>query len=138
MDRQLQAVVARGDGDQSAGGSPLAERAGELLRRLAGPDARLRADQTAAIEAVAGDRRRALVVQRTGFGKSAIYFIATRLLRDAGSGPTLVVSPLLALMRDQVAAAERMGVRSATINSTNLDDWDAIEAALAAGEIDLL
>ncbi|MGH9012161.1 MAG: RecQ family ATP-dependent DNA helicase, partial [Acidimicrobiia bacterium] len=84
------------------------------------------------------ERRRTLVVQRTGFGKSAIYFIATRLLRDAGAGPTLVVSPLLALMRDQVAAAERMGVRSATINSTNPDDWSEIEAALAAGDIDLL
>src|SRR5438874_6527790 len=99
--------------------APLLERAVELLRVLAGPEVNLRADQAAAIEAVAGERRRALVVQRTGFGKSAIYFIATRLLRDAGSGPTLVVSPLLALMRDQVAAAERMGVRSATINSTN-------------------
>jgi ATP-dependent DNA helicase RecQ len=118
--------------------NPLVERAGELLRQLAGPDARLRSDQAAAIEAVAGDRRRTLVVQRTGFGKSAIYFIATRLLRDAGSGPTLVVSPLLALMRDQVSAADRMGVRSATINSTNLDEWTEIEASLAAGDIDLL
>ena len=118
--------------------TPLVDRAGELLCRLAGPEARLRPDQMAAIEAVAGERRRTLVVQRTGFGKSAIYFIATRLLRDAGAGPTLVVSPLLALMRDQVAAAERMGVRSATINSTNPDDWSEIEASLAAGEIDLL
>jgi ATP-dependent DNA helicase RecQ len=118
--------------------TPLVERAGELLCQLAGPDAVLRADQAAAIEAVAGRRRRTLVVQRTGFGKSAIYFIATRLLRDAGAGPTLVVSPLLALMRDQVAAAMRMGVRSATINSTNPDEWSAIEAALAAGDIDLL
>src|SRR3954449_8856551 len=118
--------------------TPLVDRAGELLCRLAGPAARLRPDQVAAIEAVAGERRRTLVVQRTGFGKSAIYFIATRLLRDAGAGPTLVVSPLLALMRDQVAAAERMGVRSATINSTNLDDWAEIETRMNAGEIDLL
>ena len=116
----------------------LVERAGELLCQLAGPDAVLRADQAAAIEAVVGQHRRTLVVQRTGFGKSAIYFIATRLLRDAGAGPTLVVSPLLALMRDQVAAAGRMGVRSATINSTNPDEWAAIEASLAAGEVDLL
>ena len=101
----------------------LLDQAAQLLCRLAGPEARLRPDQGAAIEAVAGDRRRTLVVQRTGFGKSAIYFIATRLLREAGAGPTLVVSPLLALMRDQVAAAGRMGVRSATINSTNPDDW---------------
>jgi ATP-dependent DNA helicase RecQ len=138
MDAQLQAVAEAEQGGSAAGTSALLERAGELLRALAGPDAHLRADQVAAIEAVAGARRRALVVQRTGFGKSAIYFIATRLLRDAGAGPTLVVSPLLALMRDQVAAAERMGVRSATINSTNADDWEAIEAALAGGEIDLL
>lgn len=109
-----------------------------LLERLAGPDARLRPEQTEAIRAVVDARQRVLVVQRTGFGKSAIYFIATRLLRDRGAGPTLVVSPLLALMRDQVAAAERMGVRSATINSTNLDEWAEIEQRMHAGEIDLL
>jgi ATP-dependent DNA helicase RecQ len=118
--------------------APVAERAAELLIQLAGPAARLRPAQLAAIEAVVVDRRRALVVQRTGFGKSAVYFIATRLLRDRGAGPTLVVSPLLALMRDQVAAAERMGVRSATINSTNPDEWREVEARLADGEIDLL
>lgn len=116
----------------------IAGRATELLHTLAGPTAELRPAQLAAIEAVVGDRRRTLVVQRTGFGKSAVYFIATRLLRDAGAGPTLVVSPLLALMRDQVAAAERMGVRSATINSTNPDDWHEIEQRLGAGELDLL
>jgi ATP-dependent DNA helicase RecQ len=118
--------------------STVAERAQDLVQVLAGPDAVLRPEQLAAVEAIVTERRRALVVQRTGFGKSAIYFIATRLLRDAGGGPTLVVSPLLALMRDQVAAAERMGVRSATVNSTNVDDWAAIEAQLAAGELDLL
>jgi ATP-dependent DNA helicase RecQ len=110
----------------------------ELLETLAGPAARLRPAQLAALEVVVEQRGRALVVQRTGFGKSAIYFIATRLLRVAGAGPTLVVSPLLALMRDQVAAAERMGVRSATINSTNVDDWSSVQAAVEAGEIDLL
>jgi ATP-dependent DNA helicase RecQ len=115
-----------------------AERAQALLEVLAGPDARLRPDQATAIEAVVDARRRALVVQRTGFGKSAIYFIATRLMRDAGAGPTLVVSPLLALMRDQIAAAERMGVRAASINSTNLDDWPEVEARIAADDIDLL
>ncbi|HKY16586.1 MAG TPA: DEAD/DEAH box helicase, partial [Microthrixaceae bacterium] len=117
---------------------PFETRAQQLLEVLAGPDASLRPEQLAAIRAVAEDRGRALVVQRTGFGKSAIYFIATRMLRDEGSGPTLVVSPLLALMRDQVVAAERMGVRSATINSTNIDDWVEIEAAVAAGDVDLL
>jgi len=118
--------------------SATAGRAQVLLERLAGPGAVLRPEQAAAIDAVTADGGRALVVQRTGFGKSAIYFIATRLRRDAGHGPTLVVSPLLALMRDQVAAAERLGVRSATINSTNVDDWDDIERRIAAGEIDLL
>jgi ATP-dependent DNA helicase RecQ len=122
----------------AAAPTAIAERAQELLARLAGPAAVLRPDQAAAIEEVVGHRRRALVVQRTGFGKSAIYFIATRMLRDAGAGPTLLVSPLLALMRDQVAAAERMGVRSATINSTNVGDWHDIEAQVAAGELDLL
>jgi len=109
-----------------------------MLEALAGPEARLRPEQLAAIEVVADQHGRALVVQRTGFGKSAIYFIATKLRRDAGAGPTLVVSPLLALMREQVAAAERLGVRSATINSTNIDDWSAIEAEVAAGQVDLL
>jgi ATP-dependent DNA helicase RecQ len=119
-------------------GPPVTDRAQQLLADLAGPSAVLRPEQAEAIEAVVTRRRRTLVVQRTGFGKSAIYFIATRLLRDAGAGPTLVVSPLLALMRDQVAAAERMGVRSATINSTNVDDWHDIEKLLAAGDLDLL
>ncbi len=126
------------DAAPATAATPLAQRAQELLQQLAGPGARLRPDQLTAIEAIAGDRSRALVVQRTGFGKSAIYFIATRLLREAGAGPTLVVSPLLALMRDQVAAAERMGVRSATINSTNVDDWLAIEHDIAAGDVDLV
>jgi ATP-dependent DNA helicase RecQ len=116
----------------------LAARAQAHLEVLAGPGATLRAEQLAAIDAVVAQGRRALVVQRTGFGKSAIYFIATKLLREAGAGPTLVVSPLLALMRDQVAAAERMGVRSATVNSTNPDDWAEIEAQVDRGELDLL
>src|SRR5258706_367142 len=89
MDAQRQAGAEAEQGGSAARPPAPPERAGELLGALAGPDARLRADQAAAIEAVAGARRRALVVQRTGFGKSAIYFIATRLLRDAGAGPTL-------------------------------------------------
>ena len=114
------------------------DRAQELLTALAGPDAVLREDQAHAIRLLAVDRRRALVVQRTGWGKSAVYFLATRLLRDAGAGPTLLVSPLLALMRDQIAAAERAGVRAATVNSTNRDDWDDVARQVKAGEIDLL
>lgn len=78
------------------------------------------------------------MVQRTGWGKSAVYFIGTALLRERGAGPTLIVSPLLALMRDQLAAARRMGLTAETVNSTNVDDWQAIEARVAAGEVDLL
>ena len=116
----------------------VARRAQELLRALAGQQATLRDDQLAAIQALVVDRRRAVVVKRTGWGKSAVYFLATRLLRDAGAGPTLLVSPLLSLMRDQIAKAEAIGIRAATINSTNLDQWRLIEAELAAGRVDLL
>ena len=94
----------------------LRARAEEHLRALAGPDARLREDQWRAIEALVVERRRALVVQRTGWGKSAVYFVATALLRAAGAGATVIVSPLLALMRNQVAAADRAGIRAHTIN----------------------
>ena len=105
---------------------------------LAGQQATLRDDQLAAIQALVVDRRRVVVVKRTGWGKSAVYFLATRLLRDAGAGPTLLVSPLLSLMRDQIAKAEAIGIRAATINSTNLDQWRQVEAELAAGRVDLL
>jgi ATP-dependent DNA helicase RecQ len=88
--------------------------------------------------AVVADRRRTLLVARTGFGKSAVYFSATKMLRDRGWGPTVVVSPLLALMRDQVAAAERLGLAAVTINSSNIDIWEEIERRIHDNEIDLL
>ncbi|MBH0777169.1 RecQ family ATP-dependent DNA helicase [Nocardia bovistercoris] len=116
----------------------LRERAEHLLRELAGPSARLREDQWVAIEALVVSRRRALVVQRTGWGKSAVYFIAAKLLRGAGRGPTVIVSPLLALMRNQVAAADRAGVVAATINSGNVTEWDEIHRRVAAGAVDVL
>ena len=109
-----------------------------LLRELAGPDAVLREDQWVAIEALVVQRRRALVVQRTGWGKSAVYFIAAKLLRAQGLGPTVIVSPLLALMRNQVASAERAGVRAATINSGNMTEWEDVHADVAAGNLDVL
>jgi ATP-dependent DNA helicase RecQ len=105
---------------------------------MLGPEAAFRPGQWEAVEAAVVRRQRVLVVQRTGRGKSAVYFLATRLLRDAGTGPTLVVSPLLSLMRDQLRAAERIGVRAATINSTNREEWDSVEAALAGNTVDLL
>ncbi len=115
------------------------EAAEAHLRALVGrDDVRLHEDQWTAVEALAVDRRRALVVQRTGWGKSAVYFVATLLLRAEGAGPTVIVSPLLALMRNQIAAAERAGVRAVTVNSTNTEQWDAIHAQIHAGEVDVL
>ena len=116
----------------------LTSAAEAVLAELAGPTATLRTDQLAAIDTLVTGHARVLLVQATGWGKSAVYWIATRLLRAAGGGPTLVVSPLLALMRNQVAAAERAGIRAATINSANLDDWREIEARIRADEIDVL
>lgn len=109
-----------------------------VLRRSLGPEAEFRDGQWEAIDAVANGQQRALVVQRTGWGKSLVYFICTRILRDRGGGPTLIVSPLLALMRDQLRLAERMGLRAATLNSANMDDWSTIERALADDALDLL
>ncbi|RKN72841.1 RecQ family ATP-dependent DNA helicase [Streptomyces klenkii] len=112
-----------------------------VLARLVGDTtgtARLREDQWLAIEALVAHHRRALVVQRTGWGKSAVYFVATALLRARGSGPTVIVSPLLALMRNQVDAAARAGIRARTINSANVEEWDTVQAEVAAGEVDVL
>ena len=136
--------------------SPVRERAEAVLRELVGrSDARLREDQWRAIEALVIARRRALVVQRTGWGKSAVYFVATVLLREgwggwspgtpppssgarSGTGASVIISPLLALMRDQVAAAERAGIRAVTMNSANVTQWDEIQAQVAGGEVDVL
>ncbi len=119
----------------------LRAQADTVLARLVGDDtgaARLREDQWRAIEALVADRRRALVVQRTGWGKSAVYFVATSLLRASGSGPTVIVSPLLALMRNQVEAAARAGIHARTINSANTEEWEAVQGEIAAGEVDVL
>ena len=108
------------------------------LRALAGENARLREDQWTAIRALVAEKRRALVVQRTGWGKSAVYFVATALLRAAGAGPTVIVSPLLALMRNQVEAAARAGIHARTINSANLEDWQQVYAEVRDGAVDVL
>jgi ATP-dependent DNA helicase RecQ len=116
----------------------LRDEAERCLRALAGERARLREDQWTAISALVADRHRALVVQRTGWGKSAVYFVATALLRARGAGPTVIVSPLLALMRNQVEAAGRAGIRARTINSANTAEWEALYAEVAAGQADVL
>ncbi|MGB3885644.1 RecQ family ATP-dependent DNA helicase [Gordonia sp. (in: high G+C Gram-positive bacteria)] len=114
------------------------EIADGVITSLAGPDARLRPDQETAVAALAAPGARVLVVQATGWGKSAVYWAATAVIRGAGGGPTLIVSPLLSLMRDQVAAATRGGLRAATVNSANIDDWAAIEQDLLSGSLDVL
>ncbi len=118
--------------------APDREQAERHLRALAGDTARLREDQWTAIDALVRERRRALVVQRTGWGKSAVYFVATALLRATGAGPTVIVSPLLALMRNQIAAAGRAGIRAVTVNSANVEDWQAVYADVERGEVDVL
>src|SRR5580692_8230237 len=124
--------------ENQAAESELRQEAEQSLRALAGPGARLREDQWRAIQALVSDRRRALVVQRTGWGKSAVYFTATALLRARGAGPSVIVSPLIALMRNQIEAASRAGIRARTVNSANTDDWDQIYAEIAAGAVDVL
>src|SRR6476661_8473953 len=105
------------------------------LQALVGrDDVRLHDDQWAAIEALVVQQSRVLVVQKTGWGKSAVYFVATALMRSLGAGPTVIISPLLALMRNQIEAAERAGIRAATINSTNIEDWSAVRSRVDAGE----
>ncbi|WP_036530241.1 ATP-dependent DNA helicase RecQ [Nocardia sp. CNY236] len=116
----------------------LRSHAERMLQAMAGSRAHLREDQWTAITALVVHRRRALVVQRTGWGKSAVYFIAAALLRAAGHGPTVIVSPLLALMRNQVAAAQRSGIVAVTINSGNVAEWDDIHARVAQGVVDVL
>lgn len=119
--------------------STLADDATAVLRRLVGrDDVTFRDGQLEAIEALVGGGRRVLVVQRTGWGKSAVYFVASRLQRARGAGPALIVSPLLALMRDQIAAAERAGVRAVSMNSANAQEWDEVRGRLARDEVDVL
>lgn len=114
-------------------------RATELLRIGSGnPQANFRNGQLEAISHIVSGENRLLVVQKTGWGKSFVYFIATKLLREQGMGPALLISPLLALMRNQIAAAQKMGVRAETINSDNTDDWDNVTQKVISGEVDIL
>jgi ATP-dependent DNA helicase RecQ len=116
-----------------------ADTALERLKSLTAENgSRFRLGQLEAIRDLVVDRARVLCVQRTGWGKSAVYFVATSLLREAGAGPTVIVSPLLALMRNQIAAAQRLGLRAHTVNSTNREAWDEVRDRLAENSIDLL
>lgn len=109
-----------------------------LKTSLALPNAEFRDGQWEAIDALVNDRQKVLVVQRTGWGKSAVYFIAAKIFRDQGRGPTIIVSPLLALMRNQIESASRLGITALTMNSTNNDEWPVITRRMLANEIDCL
>jgi len=113
-------------------------QASGLLKQMLGAAAEFRDGQWEAIDLVANRRQRLLVVQRTGWGKSIVYFIAAKILRDAGAGPALLISPLLSLMRNQIRAAEQLGIRAATIHSENLAEWAEVESALQANRVDVL
>src|SRR4051794_24502621 len=140
MERRSNRADAAGrHAGMSSTATDVRQQAEKHLRALVGrDDATLYDDQWAAIAALVEEKRRALVVQRTGWGKSAVYFVATALLRGRGSGPTVIISPLLALMRNQIEAAERAGIHAVTINSTNSEQWQQVHAHIAAGEVDVL
>ena len=109
----------------------------ELLRvALDDAEAKFRDGQWEAIDAIVNHQQKLFVVQRTGWGKSSVYFISTRILRDRGAGLTVIVSPLLALMRNQITAAERLGIRATTINSANQGEWEAITEQLLNDQFD--
>ena len=109
-----------------------------LKTALASLDAEFREGQWEAIDCLVNQNQKLLVVQRTGWGKSSVYFIGTRIFRDRGMGPTIIVSPLLALMRNQIESAWRLGIVAETMNSTNMDDWKAVTARIVNNEIDCL
>ena len=145
MESMSEAPGHEAPGHEAPRDAELRDEAERHLRALAGDHARLRDDQWTAISALVASRQRALVVQRTGWGKSAVYFIATALLRAHGqarpgkhAGPTVIVSPLLALMRNQIEAAGRAGIRARTINSSNIDEWSSVYAEVASGSVDVL
>jgi len=114
------------------------DQALQLLQQALGPDAAFRDGQLEAIEGVVERKERLLLVQRTGWGKSVVYFLATRMLRDRGHGPALLISPLLSLIRDQQRFADRLGVRACRIDSSNREEWPEIFEKLRANECDLL
>lgn len=97
----------------------------KILESVFGPDARFKPGQNEAIEALV-NRKRALVIQKTGWGKSIVYFIATKIFRQQGYGLSIVISPLLALMNDQIESANKFGLVAETVNSNNPDEWHEI------------
>jgi ATP-dependent DNA helicase RecQ len=114
-------------------------QAEKLLQQCVGQNADFRPQQWQAIDSLVNEKEQLLLVQRTGWGKSTVYFIATHVLRKHGAGPTLIISPLLSLMRDQMKNAEKeLGLSATTINSENEEDWDKIYNKIVKNEYDLV
>lgn len=110
-----------------------------LLRKSINNDtAEFREGQWEAIDGIVNRKKKLLVIERTGWGKSSVYFISTRILRDEGKGTTIIISPLLALMRNQIEAAERLGIKAISINSTNIKEWNTCKIAVLKNEVDAL
>ncbi|HEY2020518.1 DNA helicase RecQ [Paraburkholderia sp.] len=109
----------------------------EILNEVFGYPA-FRGHQGEIVEHVA-DGGDCLVLMPTGGGKSLCYQIPSLVRRERGFGAGIVVSPLIALMQDQVAALTEVGVRAAYLNSTlSSSEAMATERALRDGDIDLL
>ncbi len=111
-------------------GDQIRSRAGQLIKQMFGASAEFRPGQLEAIEHILNQSGRLLIVQKTGWGKSVVYFIMTKINRELGKGPTLIISPLLALMRNQIYNANKLGLRAATINSSNTKEWDQVQNGL--------
>src|SRR5690242_15276374 len=114
------------------------DQARALLKEMLGPGVEFRQGQWEAIDLAANQRKRVLVVQRTGWGKSIVYFLAAKILRDTGAGPALLISPLLSLMRNQILAAQKLGIRAITLHSQNVDEWSSVANELQANAVDVL
>ena len=110
----------------------------DLLQKMLGPNASFRPGQYETIDSVINKGGKQLLVQKTGWGKSIIYFILTKIFRDTGKGPTLLISPLLSLMRNQIYHASKIGIHAESINSTNYKDWDKVISQIANNEVDIL
>lgn len=117
--------------------SEIYSKAYEILKCLYGPTAEFRDGQYEAIEATLTNKR-SLVVQRTGWGKSLVYFICTKILRERKAGVTLVISPLLALMDNQIEAAQKVNLKCDVLNSTVKERKSEIIQNLVDGTLDLV
>lgn len=109
----------------------------DLFHEFYGKNASFREGQLEAIKAVLSGKR-TLVVQKTGWGKSLIYFLTTKILRQEGKGLTLIISPLIALMDNQLESTKMFNLQSATINSSTNIDFSEVYNRIDNNQIDIL